>query len=183
MTNGNERIPNTIAVVPPTPEDAENILKIIKDGYLDVLLNEKKDMPREEIERHIEEIFAEGTLEDWKAWIMGADHENFLAAKQNNSITGVLRWRELPQSNLLIHFFVKPGARGAGTGKKLLNAALRAMNPEKNVTLWVGAHNESARKFYEDFGFTPTGKDADEGWKTPHGTVTLRNVEMARTLS
>jgi GNAT superfamily N-acetyltransferase len=59
----------------------------------------------------------------------------------------------------LVGLWVRDGARGAGTGGRLVRALLdwaRGAGADE-VLLWVADDNAGARRFYRRFGFTGTG--------------------------
>ncbi len=181
MNNSGEGIRNKIEVATPSPNDAKEIVHVISEGFFETFVSKETGMTREDFQKYFKEMLTPEMLEDWKKRIAGAENEKLLVAKRDNVIVGVLHWRETPESNLAIHFFVKSEVHGAGM--KLLHAARKAMNQEKDVTLWVSETNTHAKNLFERIGFIPTGKTADEDLDTPRGKVILHNMEMTRKMS
>jgi len=68
----------------------------------------------------------------------------------------------------LVSMWVRPDARGRGVGEALMNAAACWARARGHVAmyLWVAEANETARRLYERYGFTPTG-DASRCRPTP----------------
>ncbi len=73
--------------------------------------------------------------------------------------TAGIAYTEHDPNPMLVGMWVRPAARGAGSGRRLVAAAVdwaRGRNAPE-VILWVVRDNESAIKLYESCGFRPTG--------------------------
>lgn len=79
----------------------------------------------------------------------------------------------------LVSMWVRPSARGLGAGKALIEAAAAWAKARGFGTLflWVTESNTSARRLYEQCGFTPTG----ERQPLPSDPA-LTEIWMSRTL-
>ena len=60
----------------------------------------------------------------------------------------------------ICEFYVEPFFKGNGIGKKLIQQVIleARTNKRNKIYLWVIADNLSARKFYENNGFIPSGE-------------------------
>ena len=179
MPNSSERIPGPVEVVPATLADAEKIHEIVKRGWHEIFVNERGEATPGAIEHIFSEESTQKRFEKLKS-----DLENgfrkFLIAKKGDEVVGVLIWQETEGCNYASGFYVNPEARGAGIA--LINAARKAMNPKKNVALWVVDHNQATRTLYEKLGFTYTGKEKTDELETPYGIVNRHQLEMTRRL-
>jgi len=180
MGSSQDRIREQVIVDRSKPEDAEEILKVIEEGWVASMVDEKRGADREAVEHLFKQAREIGLLKNFKKDIETEKGSKFLVAKKNNLVVGILQWEETPESNTVISFFVKPEARGAGI--PLLHGARRTMNPEKNVTLQVAASKEDLHTFYKGLKFEFTGKDTYFEWETPKGKYSLHQLEMARKL-
>jgi len=79
----------------------------------------------------------------------------------------------------LVSMWVRPPARGLGVGKALIEAAAAWAKARgfAALFLWVTEANTSARRLYEQCGFTPTG----ERQPLPSDPA-LTEIGMSRTL-
>ena len=59
----------------------------------------------------------------------------------------------------MISLYLLPEYMGKGYGNRLLETAVTELRKQgyANVFLWVLEENDRARRFYERFGFSPTG--------------------------
>lgn len=75
-------------------------------------------------------------------------------------IKGVINRIFKDKSVEISEFYVEPFFKGNGIGKKLIQQViLEARTSKKNkIFLWVIEDNLSARKFYENNGFIPSGE-------------------------
>jgi ribosomal protein S18 acetylase RimI-like enzyme len=91
-------------------------------------------------------------------------------APRAESIIGFARFgadREVADGGYLASLYVDPAAAGRGVGQALLRYALDAL-AGRDVTLWVFAANERARRLYERAGFAPDAAEiVDPRWRTP----------------
>ncbi|MEU8296739.1 GNAT family N-acetyltransferase [Micromonospora sp. NPDC048909] len=69
-----------------------------------------------------------------------------------------------PATGLLNAIHLDPAERGRGVGRELMIDALDTMRSRgwSRAVLWVLAQNDSARRFYERGGWTPTGAKRDD---------------------
>lgn len=98
------------------------------------------------------------------------ESERFLVAEVNNFLVGYIISSILNNVGLIISLAVDNKWRGKGIGKKLLEVALQQLSNKVNrVELQVRVSNESALRFYLNFGFKiekrikeyyPDGEDA-----------------------
>jgi diamine N-acetyltransferase len=56
--------------------------------------------------------------------------------------------------------YVLPARQGTGIGRALIDAAITAFAPVRDLRLYVNDHNIAAQRFYERSGFTCIGEEA-----------------------
>lgn len=90
---------------------------------------------------------------------------------------GYTEWDTAP---MLIAMWVRPEARGAGSGRRLVAAALdwAAERNEPAVVLWVVKDNDAAIKLYTACGFVPTGRT-----DTVPSNPCAEELEMRRSIA
>ncbi len=124
---------------------------IIDDGMLDALEPEQR-------------------LPLWKQWWKGPGVRLILAV-QRGRIVGFLRlcpardFQNPPDGFAeFTHVYLDPEFIGTGTGGRLFDFGLRAVQGEnyRGLLLWVLEANTRARRFYEGFGLAPDGARADQ---------------------
>jgi GntR family transcriptional regulator len=85
-----------------------------------------------------------------------------VAVEPDGRVVGWIRFGEDPEGSEdgYVHsLYVHPDANGRGTGRRLLEQAVQALEAAGHpaVTLWVFEENERARRFYAANGFIPDG--------------------------
>jgi len=95
---------------------------------------------------------AELFLEYWRA-----SPQLFLIARQGRRIAGYSITRTTWRGAELESIAVDPPYRGRGVAQALLNATISRLRA-RSIFLMVGTENESALRFYEQFGFTRVRK-------------------------
>jgi GntR family transcriptional regulator len=94
-----------------------------------------------------------------------------VAVDPGGSIAGWIRFGEDPEGSedgYVYSLYVHPDANGRGTGRRLLEHAVDALEAAGHpaVTLWVFEENERARRFYAANGFVPDGgRRIDLEWR------------------
>ncbi len=95
----------------------------------------------------------------WRDWTLrsadGVDQAMFLAWREGKPIGIAGAFRTGGRVDV-ISMWTSPDQRGAGVGRALLDAAV-AFAGEAEVHLGVTETNVGARRFYERYGFVPTG--------------------------
>lgn len=121
----------------------------------------------------------------WKRIVAGPDGVVFLAQKDSHVVgfCDVLPSRDAaapPEIAEIAAIYVEPAAWGRGAGKCLVSAAIEHAREHGFVelTLWVLATNERARRFYAAAGFEPDGAEKS---KEKIG-FTLHEVRYRRAL-
>ena len=85
--------------------------------------------------------------------------ENTLVAVLDGRIVGFSCYgaSDCPNCGEVIALYVLREAQGLGIGRRLMDAALSALEDSPTVFLWVLKGNRSAIGFYEHYGFRPEG--------------------------
>ncbi len=74
--------------------------------------------------------------------------------------------------------YVVPSAQGLGVGKKLMAAVLAWQGSDQDILVIVASYNHKAIRFYQSFGFAPTGRVKAAGHAPETGDVELPETEM-----
>ena len=86
----------------------------------------------------------------------------FLVALQDGSILAFADFRPLSRSRVeLAAIYVLPEAQGGGIGARLLKAGIARFPGGTHFLLRVERDNLSAQRFYEAYGFQPTGESVE----------------------
>jgi len=129
---------------------------IVPDAYLNALSVDRREaLWRESILQGTSEIWVadrESVVTGWVAFCPSRDRD------------------ATPTVGEVAAIYVTPGHWSTGTGRDLLNVALRRLSERhfRSVTLWVLEENERAIRFYRAAGFKPEAasrKDIDIGGK------------------
>ncbi|MEU9835512.1 GNAT family N-acetyltransferase [Streptosporangium sp. NPDC048047] len=78
--------------------------------------------------------------------------------------------------------YVLPETQSAGLGRALLADAvtrLRAAGHEE-IGLWVATRNDRSRRFYERFGFVPSGRTGTHPLPEPHPPIEETHYSLTR---
>jgi DNA-binding GntR family transcriptional regulator/CubicO group peptidase (beta-lactamase class C family)/GNAT superfamily N-acetyltransferase len=102
------------------------------------------------------------TVAGWLGADVPSSGTTVVAEAPDGSIVGFVRFGEDPEgseSGYVDSLYVHPRAGGRGTGRRLLEHAVAALEAAGHpvVTLWVFEANERARRFYAAAGFAPDG--------------------------
>jgi DNA-binding GntR family transcriptional regulator/CubicO group peptidase (beta-lactamase class C family)/ribosomal protein S18 acetylase RimI-like enzyme len=131
-------------------------------GLAEVFIAAWQDAYRGVVDARILESLEHGTIAGWLGDDLSSSGTTVAAEAPDGTIVGFIRFGEDPEGteNGYVHsLYVHPRAGGRGTGRRLLEHALAALERAgyPTVALWVFEANERARRFYAAAGFTPDG--------------------------
>ena len=132
------------------------------DGLADVFIAAWRDAYPGVVEAAILESLDHETVAGWLGADLASPGTTVVAEAPDGSIVGFVRFGEDPEGSEhgYVHsLYVHPRAGGRGTGRRLLDHAVAALEAagHPTVTLWVFEANERARRFYAAAGFLPDG--------------------------
>lgn len=107
-----------------------------------------------------EKSFATAWTEDFFRHELHNPISRFYVLEKDKKIVGyIIIWIVADESHIA-NIAVHPEFRSAGLGGKLLNFAfeIAQRNGAKTITLEVNEHNEAARRLYEKYRFSVTGR-------------------------
>ena len=84
------------------------------------------------------------------------DSGHIYALRENDELSGVLRWNKKGNVSCIKHICVREGLRGKGVGRKLCGAFL-SENGNNKCSVWTGSGNAPALALYKSFGFSENG--------------------------
>ena len=123
------------------------------DGLADVFIAAWRDAYPGVVEAAILESLDHETIAGWLGADVASPGTTVVAEAPDGSIVGFIRFGEDPEGSEhgYVHsLYVHPRAGGRGTGRRLLEHAVAALEAagHPTVTLWVFEANERARRFY-----------------------------------
>lgn len=141
-----------------TIDDARDIARISREGWLTTYTNEALGITKERILKQL------GTLEDNEAKLRTALlHQDWVSsgifvAEQDKKVVGFVRPRPDDQKRHRVGaLYVDNSYRGIGVGSRLIHQ-VKDFFREHAIYLEVASYNLPAKDFYLSHGFTFTGK-------------------------
>jgi len=86
------------------------------------------------------------------------------------------RGEDSPNVGEIFALYILSDYYGTGVGLKLMQAGLKELSSYPEVHLWVLKGNKRAIRFYEKYGFVPTGKELVSS------IINATEIEMKLTL-
>jgi GntR family transcriptional regulator len=131
-------------------------------GLAEVFIAAWQDAYQSVVDAKILESLEQETIAGWLGADLSSSGTTVVAEAPGGTIVGFIRFGEDPEGsgNGYVHsLYVHPRAGGRGTGRRLLEHAVAALERagRPTVALWVFEANERARRFYAAAGFTPDG--------------------------
>ena len=140
-----------IVVAEAIPEDAADISRIRKDGWLSTYANTAFGITVEDI---LTKDFDSPAIIAHRAELIRTQHgKKVWVARINSVVIGFAIATERELQNDVGALYVLSGYRRIGVGGQLLDRALSWLGSKKDVTLEVVSYNENAIRFYERYGF------------------------------
>ena len=171
-----------IIIEPARPEDAKQIMIIKRDAQLGAYSNAEHGITTEDIRNRWSDEELNTAIANWRNGIIGetehSDKRTFVA-KVDGKVVGFTSPGLKDGKLMLGAMYVEPNAQGQGAGTALIKKALEWLGSDRDVFVNVVAHNQKAIKFYEHFGFKPTGVELPEE-TDEQGLKYLREIEMLR---
>jgi ribosomal protein S18 acetylase RimI-like enzyme len=149
---------NEIKILTAEPEEAEYIIRVYYETWLDTYPNEELGITREDIEISYKDAFKPEEVKKLKVKIGNGDESvKRLVAKIGDKIVGVATAAKGKDNNELRTIYVLPQYQGQGVGKKLWEEAKKFFDPSKDIIVQVVAYNKDTIEFYKKIGFVDTG--------------------------
>ncbi len=90
--------------------------------------------------------------------------DNLIVAKNEDRVIGFIgygtREESLPNVGEIFALYILSEYYGTGVAQKLMQAGLKELSSYQEVYLWVLKDNKRAIRFYEKYGFVPTGEQS-----------------------
>lgn len=168
-------------ILEATPEDAQAIAEIQKEGWLTTYVNDEFGITKEDVlskdfssVAHVRRWAESTTKPSAKTWI----------AKKERQVVGFCFVKTGEEVNKLGALYVLSSERGTGIGSKLVEQALNYLGREKPIELEVAEYNYNAITFYEKIGFKnmgtiekPTSGKLPSGAQIPEVRMILNKEE------
>ncbi len=159
-------------------EDAEQIVGIFKQSWLDTYPNEELGISREDIE----EKNQTKSVDRQREYIQNdADSElGTWVAQIDGEVVGVVIFHDLGECAEFNAIYILPEYLGKGIGSKLMRLVLSKIPANKPVKTNCASYNQRALSFYQKFGFEIEKQGEPNVWQTSRGTKSMPTVELVK---
>lgn len=139
------------------PTDAESVLRLWHQSWLDTYVNPELGITRDWVDqRWRSRLTPEGTArfaDRIRAGTTDNQSQYFVAERSGQLIGMAAPFVEPGRGQRVGAIYVAPDHLGTGAGTALMTAVLDALDATQPVYLQVAAFNQRAIQFYERFGF------------------------------
>ncbi len=157
----------SISIEKASPDDAEAIVEIRRQGWLSAYPNPDYGISYENVRKRIEGENGEHLAIAAERWHKGIKEDmasgrraNFVA-KLNGKVVGYTAPHVINGQQRLGALYVLPEAQGKGVGRQLLQAAINWYGRDEDIFLRVVSYNQKAIDLYNKFGFRETGNNIE----------------------
>lgn len=163
----------TARLIPLSPQDAQAVadlhLQIWQQAYAPIFGAERlQQLPAAEFHKV------------WQERLQVGDYQ-CLGIYKENQLAGFCGWGACSDTIAEIyHFYLHPAYWGQGIAEQAMEQLLRTISHQAypEVLLWVLKDNLRAQRFYQKWGFSPTGAEQQ---RTRYGLL-LHEIQLKRTL-
>lgn len=171
---------HTVLIERAVPDDAEAIMTLKRDAWLQAYTSEERSVTADDISKKFGDL--QVAIGNWQGGIAseteGGNRATFVA-RVGDKVVGYTSPCTEDGQRRLGALYVAPDAQGLGAGGKLLQQALDWHGREQDIFVHVVSHNANAISFYERYGFQKTGQVIPEEFDGQQGVKLLEEVEMA----
>jgi ribosomal protein S18 acetylase RimI-like enzyme len=162
----------------PVLKDADGLIAMHAQSWIDTYPNDSQGVTREFIEEHIKEFSSEEGKERRLNYIKESydnpDYYFRVAKDEDGKIVGFVDARRGKEPELC-GLYIDKSTQGSGLARQMAEPALRWLGMENDIKLVVVAYNERAQAFYKKFGFEKVS-----GSENFHDNKPLSVIEMIR---
>lgn len=157
-----DKEPKQIFIDNAVPADAEEIVNIMNDTWLEVYPSPENGVSKEWVYKTASTFNVNYLLENFNK-DDGDQNKIFIVAKDKNAeIIGLLRGIKYPDSTELRSCYLRVNSIGTGTGGSLMEYFLKWADNTKPIKLDVASYNNRAIGFYEHYGFKKTAEPIEK---------------------
>jgi RimJ/RimL family protein N-acetyltransferase len=171
----------SVVIERAVPADAEAILRLKRDGWLETYVNEELGVTREDIDKKLPESTIAEATPRWQEGIAAetedGDHITFVA-RQDDTVVGFTAPRIEEGRRRVGGLYVKPGYQGKGIGSELLRKTLAWWGNDEDIYITVVSYNQAAIRFYERHGFVKIGETSPLEYDEVEQVKLLPVIEM-----
>jgi GNAT superfamily N-acetyltransferase len=170
-----------IKVTGAITEDVYGIRRVQRLTWLETYPNEELGITREDVaSRFVLDDTEEGKkkMEERKKRLADPNAPTWVA-KDGDEVIGFCIASK-GDENRVGAIYLLPEYQGQGIGRKLMETALSWLGDEKDIYIDVASYNHKAIRFYEKFGFTPSGRDISNPVAALPSGKTIPEIEMVK---
>ena len=158
----NDKEPKQVFIDNAVPADAEEIVNLMKDTWLEVYPSPENGVTSDWLNKISQSFKPEYVVKKLEENSDSPNHLFILARNQNGEMLGFLQGIKKPDYNELRSIYLDVDDIGHGTGGKLMEQFLDWIDPNNPTQLEVVTYNERAIGFYEHYGFEKTDKQIEK---------------------
>lgn len=157
-----ENEPALVNIDLAVPEDAEEIVRIMKDTWRSIYASPKNGVSQAWLDKTAKSFRPEYVVKKLEDNKDNPTHLFIVARNRSGKMIGFLQGIKKPRFNELRSIYLDVIDIGNGTGGKLMEYFLNWSDTDNPSQLEVASYNERAKGFYEHFGFTVTNEQIDK---------------------
>jgi ribosomal protein S18 acetylase RimI-like enzyme len=169
---------STIEIRNATAADAEGILDVRYQTYIETYPNKEHGITRADIEVYLSRRSQDESVAIQHKLLRNPDLLS-LVALDGASIVAWALFAKDSNRNRLSAVYVLPDYQNQGVGTQMLKRGLAWLGDEKDIWLGVAKYNEQAIRAYEKLGFK-RGKDITDDLFELSGGAIIPEIEMIK---
>lgn len=146
----------TYEIVQPTVEDAEGLVAMHGQSWLDAYPNDEHGVSREFIQEHVDQRASKEGIEKRRQYIQESytnpDYYFRIAKNSQGEVVGFVDGRK-GEKNELNGLYIDKAEYGKGLAQQLCDGILAWFSDKDDIYLTVVTYNGRAKTFYQKLGF------------------------------
>lgn len=146
-----------IAITDAVLSDAQWIRKVQHDSWLETYPNEAFGITIESIQERVADFITPESVQRFVELLKDPNQHTWIA-RDGDCVVGYCVAEKSKGYNQLKALYVLAEFHGQKVGKDLIEHALVWLGTDRDIVLEAAVYNKRALRFYEKYGFKPTGK-------------------------